>query len=304
MRIVLTHAPGRFEGLDAALRRRGHTVVRAPLIATVPRTGEDVRAAAEALLTLPWLLFTSRSAVEAWSALEAGWRAPGEPAGGAPRVGAVGRKTASALRAAGAEPALVAERAPRSAGLADAFLQHPEAASPVGLPQGDRALPTLRRALERAGFETRPLVLYETVTQPWPGDATGSDAGAVGAGRGDNGAGDAAALRAAASAAELIVLASPSAADALPAEAAGRAALVAIGPTTAAALERRGLSPRQARAPSVGGVLEEVEAVAQERAAADAATDAATDGATDGGADGGADDRAGGQEADREGGRE
>ena len=294
MKIVLTHAPGRFEGLDVGLRRRGHTVVHAPLIATLPRTGEEVRAAAQALLALPWLLFTSRSAVEAWSALEVGWQAPGEPPGGAPRVGAVGRKTASALRAAGVEPALVAERASRAAGLADVFVQHPAAASPVGLPQGDRALPTLRRALERAGFEARPLVLYETVTQPWPGDATGGESATADAATGETPPADAAAYGA-----ELVVLASPSAADALPAEVARHATLVAIGPTTAAALERRGLSPRQARAPSVGGVLEEVEAVAQERAAADAATDAATDG----GADGGADDRAGGQEADREGGR-
>jgi len=304
MKIVLTHAPGRFEGLDVGLRRRGHTVVHAPLIATLPRTGEEVRAAAQALLALPWLLFTSRSAVEAWSALEVGWQAPGEPPGGAPRVGAVGRKTASALRAAGVEPALVAERASRAAGLADVFVQHPAAASPVGLPQGDRALPTLRRALERAGFEARPLVLYETVTQPWPGDATldgaaGSDPSAGDPSAGDPSAGDGATSDPAAHGAQLVVLASPSAADALPAEVARHATLVAIGPTTAAALERRGLSPRQARAPSVGGVLEEVEAVAQERAAADAATDAATDG----GADGGADDRAGGQEADREGGR-
>ena len=267
MRIVLTHAPGRFEGLDTALRRRGHAVVHAPLIATVPRTGAEVRAAAQALLVLPWLLFTSRSAVEAWSALEVGWRAPGEPTGDAPHVGAVGRKTASALRAAGVEPALVAERASRAAGLADAFLRHPEAASPVGLPQGDRALPTLRRALERAGFETRPLVLYETVTRPWPGDATGGDTAASDTAGGDTAAGDTAAGDTAAGAAELVVLASPSAADALPAEATKRATLVAIGPTTAAALERRGLACRQARAPSVGGVLDEVEAVAAERAA-------------------------------------
>ncbi len=248
MRIVLTHAAGRFEGLDTGLRRRGHTVVHAPLIATRPRIDAEARVAAEALLALPWLLFTSRSAVEAWSALGVGWHAPSEADGTAPRVGAVGRKTASALRAAGVEPALVAERASHAAGLADAFAQHPEAASPVGLPQGDRALPTLRRGLERAGFETRPLVLYETVTQPWTGDAPG-DAAA------DDSAG----------AAELVVLASPSAADALPDEVARRAALVAIGPTTAAALERRGLAPRQARAPNVGGVLEAVEAAEAER---------------------------------------
>ena len=228
-------------------------MVHAPLIATRPRTDEEARAAGGALLALPWLLFTSRSAVEAWSGLGIGWRAPTEAAG---RRAARGRGGAqdgvgAARRRRGA--ALVAERSSRAAGLVDAFLEHPDAASPVGLPQGDRALPTLRCALERAGFETRPLVLYETVTQPWSGDAT-VDGAADGAAAGDD----------AASGAELVVLASPSAAEALPDEVARRAALVAIGPTTAAALERRGLAPRQARAPSVGGVLEAVDAAEAE----------------------------------------
>ena len=294
MRIILTHAPGRFEGLETGLRRRGHTVVHAPLIATRARTGEEVRAAAEALLSLPWLLFTSRSAVEAWSALEVGWRAPAGRSPGEPRVGAVGRKTASALRAAGAEPALVAERASRASGLADAFLQHPEAASPVGLPQGDRSLPTLRRALERAGFETRPLVLYETVTRPWTGDAAGSAVAATGiaanriAAAGVTAAGvtaSDAASDAATRGAELVVLASPSAVDALPGEVAGRATLIAIGPTTAAALQRRGVACRQARAPSVGGVLDAIEAVAAEHAGVDASEDGAEDAGADAGAD-------------------
>ncbi len=295
MRIILTHAPGRFEGLETGLRRRGHTVVHAPLITTRPRTGEEVRAAAEALLSLPWLLFTSRSAVEAWSALGVGWQAPGGRSPGAPRVGAVGRKTASALRAAGAEPALVAERASRATGLADAFLQHPEAASPVGLPQGDRALSTLRRALEQAGFDTRPLVLYETVTQPWTGDAAGSGVAASGVPASDaasDAAGDAAGDEAGDAAGdgatpgpELVVLASPSAVDALPGEVAERAALVAIGPTTAAALERRGLACRQARAPSVGGVLDAIAAVAAEHAGVDASEDGAEDAGVDAGVD-------------------
>jgi len=243
MRIFLTHSPGRLEGLVEGLERRGHQVTHHPLVVTRPRAGEDVRSEAQALLTLPWLLFTSRSAVEAWTALGVGWAAP-DAGGLATRVGAVGRKTASALRRAGVEPSLIAERASRAAGLADAFLEHPEATGPVGLPQGDRALPTLRKTLERAGFETRPLVLYETVTQPWPHKAEGSD---------QQGA------------PELVVLASPSAAQALPAEAAAAAALVAIGPTTAAALEERGLACRTAETPGVGGVLAEVEAVASER---------------------------------------
>lgn len=246
MRIVLTHSEGRFEGLAEELERRGHEVAHRPLIVTRPRRAADVAAEAEALLTLPWLLFTSRSAVEAFAALGLGWRSP---QGAEPLVGAVGIKTAAALRRAGAEPVLVAERSPRADGLARTFLADPRAAGPVGLPQGDRALPTLCRALEEAGLEVRPLVLYETVAQPLEGGAAGAPAEglAVADGSAD---------------AEVVVLASPSAAQALPEALAARVTLVAIGPTTAGALAARGLTCRQAAAPSVAGVLAEVEAVA------------------------------------------
>jgi len=244
MRIVLTHSEGRFEGLEAALSRRGHEVHHQPLIRTRPRSGPEARAEAEALLALPWLMFTSRSAVEAWQGLGAPWASPDLPPDDArPLIAAVGRNTASALRRAGAEVALVGERS-QADSLADAFLAEPRAAGPVGLPQGDRALPTLRRALEGAGFETRPLVLYETVTEPFP------EAMLTG------GASDAE------PAAPLVVLASPSAAGALPSEVARSATLVAIGPTTAAAVEERGFPCLQAASPNVAGVLATVDAVA------------------------------------------
>ncbi len=241
MRIVLTHSEGRFEGLDTALDRRGHEVVHSPLIRTQARMGEAVRAEAEALLNLPWLIFTSRSAVEAWSALGVPWRSPDVPADdGVPLIAAVGRKTASALRAAGAEVTLVGERS-HAESLADAFLNDARAAGPVGLPQGDRALPTLRRALADAGYETRPLVLYETVTTPIPAEVL---------------------ARNGEQAATLVVLASPSAAAALPADVAREATLLAIGPTTAAAVDERGLSCVLAASPSVAGVLATVDALA------------------------------------------
>lgn len=239
MRIVLTHSQGRFEGLAAALARRGHEVHHRPLIRTRARADGSVRVEAEALLALPWLLFTSRSAVEAWRTLGVPWCSPSAPEDDAtPLIAAVGRKTASALRQAGAAVALTGERS-RAASLAEAFLADPRAAGPVGLPQGDRALPTLRRALERAGFETRPLVLYETVTEAFPeatvapeGDAPGANAPGA-----------------------LVVLASPSAAAALPAAAARSATLLAIGPTTAAAVQQRGFACLQAASPNVAGVL-------------------------------------------------
>lgn len=250
MRIVLTHSEGRFEGLAAALERRGHEVEHRPLIRTRARAGAEVRAEAEALLALPWLIFTSRSAVEAWQALGVPWRRSDVPEG-VPLLAAVGRRTASALRRAGAEVALVGERSQASS-VAEAFLADPRAAAPVGLPQGDRALPTLRRALEREGFETRPLVLYETVTEPFD-DLASPSQGAPGAD----------------GLPTVVVLASPSAAGALPESAALGATLVAIGPTTAGAVKARGFPCLQAASPSVAGVLAAVDGIS---AGADGAT--------------------------------
>lgn len=264
MRIVLTHSEGRFEGLAAALDRRGHEVRHAPLVRTRARSGDAVREEAEALLALPWIVFTSRSAVEAWRALGLPWHSPDAPQDDlAPLIGAIGRKTASALRRAGASVALIGDRA-QATSLAGTFLDDPRAAGPVGLPQGDRALPTLRRALEREGFETRPLVLYETVTEPFPEDAVAAagqpEGGAAGAGATG---GDAAGA--------LVVLASPSAAGALPDRVGRSATLVAIGPTTAAAVERRGFACLRAASPSVAGVLAAVDAMAAEGVTADGA---------------------------------
>ncbi len=280
MRILLTHSEGRLEGLAAALARRGHDVRHHPLVCTRAREGEAVRAEAEALLGLPWLMFTSRSAVEAWRALGLPWRRQGLPPDeSAPLLAAVGRKTAADLRRAGAEVALTGERS-QAASLADDFLAHPRAAGPVGLPQGDRALPTLRRALEQAGFETRPLVLYETVVAQAadellaaPATTTADTAATTEATTAaTTAATTTAATTAAATAATVVVLASPSAAGALPESVARSATLVAIGPTTAAAVEARGFGCRRAASPSVAGVLATVDAMTADATAADGTT--------------------------------
>lgn len=227
MKVVLTHARGRLEALEAALRRRGDEVVRAPLIETVPCSGAAARAAARKLLTCPWLLFPSRSAVEAWASL--GLPLPGAPHG--PKLGAVGGATAAALAAAGARATLIGEPA-TAEGLARAFRARSDAAGPVGLPRGDRARPTLDDRLREAGFATAPVTIYRTERRPWRG---GDEADAV-------------------------VVASPSAAEGLPAALAGRAALVALGPTTAAALHARGFAPLTAARPDAASVLDRLDA--------------------------------------------
>jgi uroporphyrinogen-III synthase len=82
-----------------------------------------VRPSAEALLTSDWLLFTSRTTVQAWAAL-------GLPLSHGPRIGAVGARTAADLTQLGARVALSAQ--PENAqGLLETFVARisPPAAS-------------------------------------------------------------------------------------------------------------------------------------------------------------------------------
>jgi uroporphyrinogen-III synthase len=222
MRIALTQAKGRLEGLDDRLAALGHEVVRVPLVETVPLTDMEAQEAAAALLGLPWRLYASRSAVEAWLELGLGL------ADGA-RLGAVGPGTARALARAGAPDVLVGERS-TAAGLAQAVVAVPGVRGPVGVVQGRRARSTLRDALAAAGFEPRVATVYDTQPQVW---------------RGNEGV-------------DVVVLASPSAVAALPRHVGDGAVLVAIGPTTARAMRERGWRGIEAERPTAEGVLQAV----------------------------------------------
>jgi uroporphyrinogen-III synthase len=220
VRVAVTASVGRLAGLEARLRDAGHEAVRAPLVRTAPTAD---RAAAERLLGLPWRLYPSRSAVDAWVALGLGF------ADGA-RIGAVGPGTAIDLERVGGDVALVARPA-TATGLARGLLRHPIAPRPgdaVGVVQGDRARSALREILEDAGIEVRTATVYTSEGVTWSLD-----------GRVD-----------------AVVLASPSAVAALPVDVGAEALLVAIGPTTAAAAVRRGWSVVQAAEPTVDGVLD------------------------------------------------
>lgn len=218
-RVALTQSTGRLEGLSTSLEQRGYDVIRNPLIETRPCTDDATVAAAWELLELPWVLFTSRAAVEAW-------RSFGIPFHG-PRFGAVGEKTGKALARAGAEVRLIARPA-TAEGLADAFVSRRDAAGPVGLPQGNQARPTLRAALQRAGFAVRAVTVYETAPCPWTveGDV------------------------------DAVVLASPSAVQSLPDPVAAAARLITLGPTTSRAVRDRGHHPYEATTPSVEAILD------------------------------------------------
>ena len=231
MRVALTQSEGRLAGLERALQERGFDVLRVPLIQTEPLLTPAVREAARALIGLPWLLFTSPAGVEAWGAL--GLPLESFSLNGS-RLGAVGDKTARALLEGGSEVSLVGEPQ-NAAGLAAVFLER-GGEGPVGLPQGNRALPTLRDTLVRHGFETYPVVIYQTVGLEWA-DAVKGDIKGV----------------------DVVVLSSPSAVAGLPDEVGARARLVTLGPSTADAVTARGWRAECAERPDAAAVIEVIE---------------------------------------------
>lgn len=225
--VLLTHGKGRLEGLASVLEALGFSALHHPLIATEFLPRGAVRPSAEALLTSDWLLFTSRTTVQAWAAL-------GLPLSHGPRIGAVGARTAADLTQLGARVALSAQ--PENAqGLLETFVARISPPARVGLPCGEGALPTLPDDLGRAGFTVARAPLYRTVTQRFP-DA----------------------------AADLIVLASPSAVAALPAALTPGTRLVALGPSTHQAVRDRGWRAAQAETPTLGGVVRAVLRAARE----------------------------------------
>ncbi len=229
MKIALTQSEGRLAGLADALTSCGHEVICQPLIRTQPLTSEEVRGRAEKLLSYDWLLFTSPNAVEAWHALGLPFRNIH------PNVGVVGEKTARAVYSFGGKVSLTGE--PQNAeGLADAFLRQ-EVRGSAGLPQGNRSLKTLQERLEAHGVQTSSVTIYETATCPWRIEQE----------------------------VDAVVLASPSAAEALPEKVGKRVKLISLGPSTSEAIVLRGWTCVQAEAPNADAILrtfEEVEEVA------------------------------------------
>jgi uroporphyrinogen-III synthase len=220
VRIALTQGHGRLEGLAEELSALGYEIVRAPLVQTAFRDDGATRAAAGALLGLPWRAYPSRSAVEAWRAL-------GLPFDDGAHLAAVGPATARALVDAGGEVALVADPATGDA-LVAALADAAERGAAIGVPQGSSARPHLVRGLREAGFDVRVAVVYDTHKRPWGGTLP----------------------------VDAVVLASPSAVAELPQEVGERAVVVAIGPTTAEAAAQRGFAPLVAAEPTVPALVE------------------------------------------------
>ena len=172
----------------------------------------------EPLADCPWWLFTSPAAVRA--VVELGASLQGR------KLGAVGESTALALRKAGGKVELIGAEG-NAKNLAQMFLAKGES-GPVGLPQGTKVLPALAQVLQEGGIEVRPVTVYQTKTLPWPVGVLQRD---------------------------ITLLASPSAVAALPESVAQRSHNLALGPTTAQALEERGWAYRVVESPKVESVF-------------------------------------------------
>jgi uroporphyrinogen-III synthase len=208
--IALTQSLGRLEALEPALRDRAFEVLRVPLLRTV-----TLSVGLEPLDACAWWLISSVATVEALELLGADFSRY--------RFGAVGRATATRIRAAGGQVDLFAPEG-NAASLAQQYLnlERLDQTEPVGLPLGDRALSTLNDTLAQAGISTHTLCVYSSQSNPWPTDSPQPD---------------------------MIVLASPTATQALPEQVASRANLIALGPTTAASIRARGWTCQVNRAP-------------------------------------------------------
>lgn len=210
---MVTRPAGTGNVLIAALEAAGAEVVRVPLITIEPP--EDGGAALEEAVAawddFDWIAITSASAVEVL-ARRLGPRLRGEQ-----RWAAVGRRTAAALKAHGVDVAVVPDEE-TSAGLARC-LGAPSAGPRLLLAQAEQPAGDLAATLEQAGWHVTPVAVYRTA----PAELA---------------AGDSASL----ATADLITLASGSAASSLVRNGISAVAVVCIGPRTAAAARDLGLT--------------------------------------------------------------
>jgi uroporphyrinogen-III synthase len=227
LKVLVTRAAGRGEGLATRLRELGAEPLLHPTIAYAPP--EEAEALATALDRLEaglyeWLLLTSITAVEAVANGLTGRALGGRVS---LKIGAVGPATAEACeRLLGASATAVPER---FTGAELALALGDPAGRRVLLPNADIARPALEQRLREAGALVERVVAYRTV--PAPGGA--ELAATLGDGAG-----------------WVILLSSPSTAQFLLAQLGSnsaaslkRALIACIGPTTADACRELGLEP-------------------------------------------------------------
>lgn len=241
VRVLVTRPRERARELCFLLEDEGAEVIALPLLELVPAADpRPLRAAAERAQRYAWVAFASPSAVQAW--VEAVREAGGSELLRRARIAAVGPKTARAAREYGLSVEVEASVA-TGAGLADALEGRVQPEEELLLPVAEDGRADLFEALSAAGVRATRVVAYRSVTAE-------VDAAALGA--------------LAAAPPDVVLFGSPRTAEAF-LEVTGepgrgwlaRARRVAIGPTTAAALERLGFpSSAVARRPTSEDLLE------------------------------------------------
>lgn len=223
--VALTQSQGRLEGLGKMLSKQGFSVVSNPLIEIKPLLNNKTLIHAQKLLACQWLFFSSSATVEAWQSLALPFCSISNNKR-FPRLATVGNKTAQRIENLGGKVEIVGN--PQSAlGLAKSFIKRYPKASSVALPKGDLGLNTLQEVLESHGIVTKSLVIYRTLTKTW-------QIGEV----------------------DVVVLASPSAVEALPKHIAAKAILITLGKTTYQKVIERGWLGYCAKQPTSEAVLE------------------------------------------------
>jgi uroporphyrinogen III methyltransferase/synthase len=236
----------------AALSAAGARVVEVPVVRTVGPAdgGEALRRAAASVGGYAWVVFTSANAVRRFVPLLRDGRALG-----AVLLAAVGEATASALAGlhlvADLVPAQAGEPGSGASGLVAAFPDAPAGGGRVLFPRAAGARRVLPDGLRAKGWEVHEVEAYRTEPAPAPPPVVVS----------------------ALASADAVVFASPSAVDAYLGPGDGSTGLpvpplvACIGPTTAAAARRRGLTVGvEAASPSPGGLVAALVAHAEGRA--------------------------------------
>jgi len=217
-RILITRRSEQAGPLVDALSALGATVVEVPLVAREPPAdGAPLDDALARLAGYGWLAFTSANAVEAV----------------AERLARTGVALPSSVRVASVGPITAQPAAKyRAEGLVEAFRAVSLAGERVLLPVSDRARDTLAAGLRAQGADVEVVIAYRTVA---PDDARHR------------------LERSLAEGIDLVLLASPSAVEALVGALGDRArglAVVVIGPVTEQAARQAGLDVRASASPA------------------------------------------------------
>lgn len=230
-RIVVTRAAEQAATLVAGLRARGAEPIVCPLITIEPPTSyAPLDAALATLDDFDWVIFTSSNAVAAVAERLAVVR-PRPTSRPAVQLAAVGPATAAAVTAALWPPALV-PAVHRAEGLLSSI--GAVRGQRILLPLGDRALPTLADGLRAAGAVVVAVVAYRTVP------AAGASALLAAL---DHGPVAAICFTSPSAVEQALIALGPDGARRLTGDALReRPAIFCIGPTTAAAAHRRGLT--------------------------------------------------------------